>query len=207
MTEFTPADSPEVIALVRHGETDWNSARRIQGRTEVPLNETGRTQARATGELLAALDPSVAWHSVVSSPLGRAHETAAIIAQSLSLTPPAIDHAFIERDFGPAEGMDVAEAMDRWPGLVIPGAESLDVLADRTAREFERVLTTAPGSIIVAHGAMLRAGLARITNTEVPRILNGEIWLLRRDTSAAGEGGVDCTYSVARAQRVEAVVV
>lgn len=187
MTEFTPADSPadppEVIALVRHGETDWNSARRIQGRTEVPLNETGRTQARATGELLAALDPSVAWHSVVSSPLGRAHETAAIIAQSLSLTPPAIDHAFIERDFGPAEGMDVAEAMDRWPGLVIPGAESLDVLADRTAREFERVLTTAPGSIIVAHGAMLRAGLARITNTEVPRILNGEIWLLRREVA------------------------
>lgn len=191
MTEFTPADSPEVIALVRHGETDWNSARRIQGRTEVPLNETGRAQARATGELLAALDLSVAWHSVVSSPLGRAHETAAIIAQSLGLTPPAIDHAFIERDFGPAEGLDVAEAMDRWPGLIIPGAESLDVLADRTAREFERVLTTAPGSIVVAHGAMLRAGLARITNTEVPRILNGEIWLLRRDAT---------TFSIARAE-------
>ena len=204
MTEFTPA----VIALVRHGETDWNNARRIQGRTEVPLNDTGREQARATGELLASLalgagadvtprtDTGHMWHSVTSSPLSRAHETAAIIAASLRLTPPQVDQAFIERDFGPAEGMDVAEAMERWPGLVIPGAESLDVLAERTAREFDRVLTTAPGSIVVAHGAMLRAGLARITNSEIPRILNGEIWLLRREHSG---DAVEVRYSVERA--------
>lgn len=178
----SPADSP-VIALVRHGETEWNRERRIQGRTEVPLNETGRVQATAAGTQLAALaagSPQLRWRGLLASPLGRALETAELIAPSLGLGDPDIDEAFLERDFGPAEGLEIEEINERWPGLEIPGAESLSELAHRAASAIARVLDSAPHTVVVAHGALLRSGLAELTGADVPRILNGQIWLLRR---------------------------
>ncbi|MHA3683689.1 histidine phosphatase family protein [Leucobacter sp. HY1910] len=166
------------IALVRHGETDWNLERRIQGRTDIALNDTGRAQARVTAASLAAAGT---WAGVRSSPLARAFETAEILANGLSLAAPQRDHGFWERDFGAAEGVGVDEAKERWPGLVdITGAEPLDAVAARAAAAFERVLSEAPGSIVVAHGAMLRVGLMAVSGAEVPRILNGEVWLLSR---------------------------
>lgn len=166
------------IALVRHGETEWNRAERIQGRTEVPLNETGKAQAAATAEALAAAG---SWRSVRVSPLGRAIQTAEILAAGLELPMPAVDDALWERNFGEAEGQLVSEAQDRWPGLDgIPGAESLRAVAERSAAALTRVLDTAPGSIVVAHGAMLRNGLSHLTEQNMPRIRNGEVWLLFR---------------------------
>ena len=64
------------LYLVRHGETDWNAAHRIQGSTDIPLNATGRVQALATGRLLARRP----WDAIYASPLSRAYETATIIA-------------------------------------------------------------------------------------------------------------------------------
>lgn len=175
MTEGTP-----ILALVRHGETDWNRARRIQGHTEVPLNHTGREQARGAAELLAASAPG-AWSSVYASPLGRAIETAEIIARRLTLVAPSIDAGLWERNFGEAEGLLVSESEARWPGLLgIPEAEPLEEVAERSAAAIRTLAETNPGSIAVAHGAMLRAGIARLTGEDVPRILNGEVWLLRR---------------------------
>lgn len=164
------------IALVRHGETDWNLARRIQGRTDIPLNDTGRVQAREMAEVLAAHGP---WRGVRSSPLGRAVETARLIADGLKLVAPIVDELFWERDFGEAEGLAVANAQDRWPGLSnIPGAEPVEQLRARSATALRRVLVEAPGSIVVAHGAMLRAGMSQATGLDVPRVLNGEVWLM-----------------------------
>lgn len=164
------------IALVRHGETDWNLDRRIQGRTDIPLNETGRQQAREISQILAAHG---SWRGVRASPLGRASETAQIIAAGLKLDAPAVDERFWERDFGEAEGLAVSDAQQRWPGLdSIPGAESLEDLRARTATALLQVLIDAPGTIVVAHGAMLRAGMAHATGAEVPRVLNGEVWLM-----------------------------
>ncbi len=180
-------DAEPVIALVRHGETDWNLAGRIQGRTDIPLNETGRAQAAATAATLeraaGALGP---WRVVHASPLGRAIETAEIIAAGLGLASPVIHDGLWERFFGEAEGVEFTEAHARWPGLVVPGAETHAELATRTAATLEHTLTAAPRTIVVAHGAMLRAGISRLTGTEMPRIANGEVWLLHR--TAAGVG-------------------
>ncbi len=188
---------PRTIAIVRHGETDWNLARRIQGRTEVPLNATGRLQAEATGRLLASREVREQWgewSALHSSPLARAIETARIVGTGIGLdTDPRIDDALWERDFGPAEGVSVIDAHERWPGLVIPGSESLEVLAERAAAAFDRLLAEAPGSIVVAHGTMIRAGLSHLTGAEVPRVLNGEVWVLHRgagSTVAPGSLGL-----------------
>lgn len=168
--------SHQSIAVVRHGETDWNLARRIQGRTEVPLNETGRAQAAAAARMLA----SAGWSGMRTSPLGRAVETAEILSGALGLGDPHIDDSLWERDFGPAEGLLVAEAERRWPGLEIPGAETLDALAMRAEASLLRALDEAPGTVVVAHGALLRAGLAKIGGEPLPRILNCEVWILSR---------------------------
>lgn len=175
-----------MIAVVRHGQTDWNLARRIQGRTEVPINETGRAQARTTGALLAAASADIdfAWRGIISSPLSRAYETASIIARELGITEVSTDEALIERDFGPAEGLTVAEARKRWPGYRIPVAETAAELAERTSNAFTRILDTAPGSVVVAHGALIRVGLGVFSTEPVPAIRNGEVWLLHRSIEA-----------------------
>ena len=69
------------LILLRHGETDWNRAMRFQGRTDVPLNETGRQQARDAAQCM--LDEGESWDAVVTSPLSRARETGQIVAETL----------------------------------------------------------------------------------------------------------------------------
>ncbi len=200
-------ETPRCIAIVRHGETDWNRERRIQGRTEVPLNDTGRRQAAATARQLAAPELRAEygqWRGILTSPLGRAIETARIIGTGLTAAglalpaEPTIDQRLTERNFGMAEGMLVEEFETLWPGFNVPGAENLDgvasaggaepldMLAERSAGAFSDLLTNSPGVILVAHGAMIRAGLTRLTGTAVPRVLNGEIWLLDRNPETGG---------------------
>ena len=184
----TPESRAASIVIVRHGETDWNIGRRIQGRTDIPLNERGRSQAGEIAELLHDAGP---WQRVIASPLSRAAETARIISGRLELPQAEIADDVIERDFGSAEGMLVTDASARWPGLDVPDAEALAALAERGASAFGRILREAPGSIVVAHGALIRSALTALSGTEAPRILNGEAWLISpaaaRDAPAAHE--------------------
>ena len=99
---------PARLVLVRHGETDWNQERRLQGRTDNPLNGVGRAQARKAGRLLAA-EP---WDVVVSSPLLRAVQTAHLIADAAGLQPAGTIPELVERDYGSAEGL-APERADR----------------------------------------------------------------------------------------------
>lgn len=162
------------VALLRHGETDWNRERRIQGRTDVPLNGRGRTQAaeaarRLTGE----------WSRVVTSPLARARETGSILATALRLPllPPIPD--LIERDYGLAEGRPVDEVTERWPLGEFPGAESVATLAARGARCILEAAELAPGGVIVvSHGALLRAAITAMTDSPAARVATGEVVLL-----------------------------
>ncbi len=87
------------LYIIRHGQTDWNRVRRLQGRTDIPLNEWGRRVAELTREGLK----DVAFDVAFSSPLLRAKETAEIILKGRNI-PVIEDGRLIEIDFGAYEG-------------------------------------------------------------------------------------------------------
>jgi broad specificity phosphatase PhoE len=90
--------------VLRHGQTDWNVQLRLQGSTDIPLNETGREQARVAARILA----SEGITKIIASPLSRALETAQIVAAAAGIEP-VIDGRLIERNFGQFEGMTIDE--------------------------------------------------------------------------------------------------
>ena len=90
--------------VLRHGQTDWNQQMRLQGSTDIPLNETGREQARHAAGFLVGQGLT----KIIASPLSRALETARIVGERLGLEP-VIDARLIERNFGNFEGMTIDE--------------------------------------------------------------------------------------------------
>ncbi len=97
-----------IVCLIRHGQTAVNNSKRIQGREDHLLNDTGRNQALRTGKYLKDNDPN--WDFIYSSPLSRAYETANIIKSQINYQGDVIkDDSFIERDFGAAEGMPITK--------------------------------------------------------------------------------------------------
>lgn len=162
------------IALVRHGRTAWNQQRRLQGRSDISLDDHGREQADSAGRLLARGD----WDRIVSSPLQRAVETAQIIQARISVSGLEIDDAFVERDFGEAEGMAVGEASEQWVTGEYPGAEAWDELRRRARLALESVLGREGPTVVVAHGTLIRAGVEVVTGSSCPRILNGQVVML-----------------------------
>lgn len=149
------------IYLVRHGETDWNLVRRIQGRTDIPLNATGRAQALRTAGLMEGRR----WSGVVSSPLARAAETAAIIAEHLGLELAAPMPELIERNYGDAEGFTDAELDLRYPGgSEVPGRESRTDVVERMQRALRALGSAHPDGdiIVVSHGGAIRSLLAHL---------------------------------------------
>jgi broad specificity phosphatase PhoE len=107
------------MLLLRHAETDWNRARRFQGWQDSPLSAPGREQAEAAARLLAAAPLAAVW----SSPLGRARETAALIAAPHRL-PVREAEAFKEMGFGEWEGLTRDEVQARFPEALQAWAEA-----------------------------------------------------------------------------------
>lgn len=169
------------IALVRHGRTAWNLARRMQGRSDISLDAHGRAQAECAADLLAR----ATWSRIVSSPLSRATETASLIGKKLLDAEFMIDERLIERDYGAAEGQPVGEARERWPDTDYPEAEPLPEVTERARRVLAHVEQLEGNSVVVAHGTLLRIGIEALTTSACPRILNGQVVLLER--GAAGD--------------------
>ena len=169
------------IYLVRHGETDWNRQRRIQGLSDIPLNSTGRAQAKTTGELLS----SRMWHGIFASPLSRAMETARIIASEVGLTEPGTLPAVIERNYGDAEGRTASEVDALYPGdTEVPGRESREAVIERALPALVQLAEDNHGKsiIVVAHGGVIASILAAVA-PERPRtpIVNGSVHSFRHD--------------------------
>lgn len=166
------------ISLVRHGETDWNLKKRIQGRSDIPLNETGRDQAAATAGVLGRRQ----WDMVFSSTLSRAKETAEIIAGILGLNQPVGIPALVERNYGEAEGMTAKEILLRWPdGLNVPGRESRASVVERVTPALVDLGEMYPASalIVVTHGAVISSLVRVLSNQALPApgevISNGSV--------------------------------
>lgn len=92
------------IYITRHGQTDWNYQRIIQGKTDIPLNDTGRSQAQITRDELKETSLDL----IISSPLMRAYETAQIINEAHQV-PIVIDERVEERGFGDLEGASISD--------------------------------------------------------------------------------------------------
>ena len=149
-------DNREIsVLLVRHGQTEWNRTRRFLGRTDIPLNATGKQQA---GQLSASIShlPLVA---IYSSPLSRAWQTAEAIACNRRLTVLAseglteLDQGDLEGRFGDALKEDFPEFFDQWmtdpTDVRIPGGETLAECTHRAVEAFfDIVKRHEPGQII-----------------------------------------------------------
>jgi broad specificity phosphatase PhoE len=156
-----------ILGLLRHGQTDWNIDLKLQGSTDIPLNETGKEQAR---QAALALNPED-WDLIIASPLSRARDTAEIIAQELSMKVVIVP-ALIERSFGAAEGLDHASWRKLYESHVpIEGLESLEDLRLRTQLLLDLIANEYSGKrvLAVSHGAFIRKVLTIVTNGELPR--------------------------------------
>ena len=165
MSTPTSTGTPTTLCLVRHGETEWNRTHRYQGTTDIPLNETGRAQARRVAEALGG----ERWDAIVSSPLSRAMETARAIAATTGIETIAEDRDLQERAYGEAEGLTLAEREKTWPGGDWPGLESWDDVATRVMIAIERIAAAHPGRrvIVVCHGGVINTILAVLSKNEL----------------------------------------
>ncbi len=143
--------------FVRHGETDWNLQDRLQGWVDIPLNETGRTQARAAAAALSASPIT----SICASPLDRALETATIIQETLGVPLEVIDE-LKEVGCGENEGRqkkhwDTRTDTDWRDGKSKPvGGESFSEFLERILTGVEISLNKPGPVLIVSHGQVFR---------------------------------------------------
>jgi broad specificity phosphatase PhoE len=183
MTEFL---------LVRHGETDWNVERRFQGQADPPLNEAGRTQARALAGQLAGEDLD----AIYTSDLARARETAEIVAARTGAPVIALPE-LREIDVGEWEGLTWPEIEERFPDGVLQWHEDgHGWTAGETYRKLEQRVVPALRSLadehpaarllVVGHGATVRAVRAFVEGRTVaesrrasPPISNCEVFRIR----------------------------
>ncbi|WP_341974892.1 histidine phosphatase family protein [Microbacterium sp. LWO13-1.2] len=164
-----------LLTLVRHGQTDWNLDRRIQGTTDIALNDTGRADARTAAALLA----DGTHHTIYASPLVRAHETAQIIASELGLDTPLLVPDMREREFGAGEGMLVTDYIQTYGDWLsdVPGAESLAQVCDRSMSALHRIARDArrrsaplaESVIVVTHGGVIRSLIDHVSGGTLPR--------------------------------------
>jgi broad specificity phosphatase PhoE len=150
------SNRPELV-LIRHGETEWSRERKHTGRTDVPLTEVGRAQARH----IAAAVESFEFTHVFASPLSRAWETALLVGLD-----PTVEPDLLEWDYGSYEGITTEKirATDpNWSVWTHPilGGESLDDVGARADRLISRLVELDGPIALVAHAHLLRVLGAR----------------------------------------------
>ena len=182
MTDIQETPSP--LVLVRHGQTDWNVAGRLQGQVDIPLNDTGRAQALAAAQSLEGQQ----WDRVVTSPAGRANETGRIIAAHLGLDEPSTDAGLLERAYGELEGVvdrelsvETSRVLHSGHGEdpraleeagyrlgLLPGVEPAHATGERGAAALRGIVARYPGEriIVVSHGTLIRFTLDELENWE-----------------------------------------
>lgn len=150
--------------LMRHGETDTNRNNIWQGSQDIPLNETGREQARKASIIVSEFKPDF----VITSTLSRAIETGEIAARNVANARFIVDPEIRERECGEVEGLTTAEIQERYHLSMtmtsrqldaIPGAEPLDRFVARIKDAMDRIYDEYSGKkvLVVSHGGVIRA--------------------------------------------------
>lgn len=173
-----------LIGFIRHGLTDWNAIGKIQGQTDIPLNEEGRLQARLLGERL--LQEPYKWDFIVSSSLSRAEETGSIIASMLNIPMLEPDIRLRERAYGQVEGLTATEREMRfgkeWKLQDLGQETDLDLQA-RGMEFLEEMWNKYPESnmLVVSHGGFLAQLYGTLYKDRiVERIGNLSITILKK---------------------------
>lgn len=162
-----------MFAFIRHGQTDWNRDDKLQGSSDIPLNDVGRSQAHEAADVLRG----GSWQVVVSSPLARARETAEIIAAELGLDLGPAYAELVERDYRDLEGAPSSASMAAYPDRDYPGAEPLAEVVARGEAGLARIADDFADRdvVIVCHGTIIRYTLAALAGRALPGIANGSI--------------------------------
>lgn len=181
-------ENKTLIILVRHGQTEWNRIERFRGQADVPLNDIGQTQAKATGARVAR-----SWQpaAIYTSPLSRSAETANAIAGHFRLTPQ-IHPGLIDIDYGEWQGLTPADVLQRWPEeydnwyfhperAQIPGGETLAELRNRAMKTLRELVEAHIGETIVLVGHTV---INRILLLGILGLGNDRFWRLRQEPCA-----------------------
>jgi probable phosphoglycerate mutase len=183
--------SSRLLFLARHGETEWNRAGRWQGKTDIPLSDVGRAQARALGALLSGRGIV----DVHASDLQRASETARIVAGVLGIAALTVDARLRERGFGCFEGFTREECAERHPEAwaryladrrsTPPGAEPQPEVAARIIAAMTDIARarSADGeaTLVISHGGAIRTFIHEVTGAAPPPLDNGALFIARWD--------------------------
>jgi broad specificity phosphatase PhoE len=147
------------VGLVRHGETEWSRAGKHTGRTDVPLTEGGRNQAKMVGAALRSRRFAAVW----TSPLSRALETCRLAGFG---DVAVLKDELVEWDYGEYEGRTTLDVRSERPGWTlwrdgVPGGETVDEVAARVDRALAEVASAGGDVLVFAHGHVLRVLAAR----------------------------------------------
>ncbi len=168
------------LYIIRHGETDWNIEKRLQGRSDTELNSYGIELAEITAEALK----NIKFDRIYSSPLKRAYKTAEIIRADRDL-PIITDERLLEISFGAYEGIAVSERPPEFqnffddPDNYVPakGGETYEELVARAGNFIEEVVVPASEKIermlIVAHGALNKALMVNLNHQKIKDMWTG----------------------------------
>jgi broad specificity phosphatase PhoE len=153
-----------VIRLLRHGRTEANARGLLLGRADPVLDEVGRDQARRAAEALAGAGADVV--RIVTSPLARCRETAALAGEVLGL-PVAVDERWVEMDYGELDGVPVASVpVATWAAWSAdltwapPGGESIAALGERVRSACDELLAAEGATLVVSHVSPIKAAVA-----------------------------------------------
>ncbi len=141
------------VLLIRHGQSEWNEAGRWQGQQDPPLTDAGRSDARRAADGLGAFD------AVMASPLLRAADTAAALAEGIGVGPVLTDDRWMERSAGPWEGLTRPEIEEGWPGYLADGSRPDDWETD------EALITRAFAALADLWHMMAAAQVAIVTHS------------------------------------------
>ncbi|QWE16634.1 histidine phosphatase family protein [Polynucleobacter sp. AP-Nino-20-G2] len=198
------------LCLIRHGETDWNTERRLQGHTDIPLNARGEAQARQMAQALK--NTQLSFDALYTSDLKRAADTAHAIVESMGLTAISME-ALRERHFGGLQGLTIQDAPvakpDIWQAHIsrqldheLDGGESIAQFALRVEKALTAIQQKHAGQtiLLVSHGGTLdmifRLASAQALSAErVASVPNASLnWVIHNENGWAVERWADTSH-------------